>query len=210
MRPRWRAIVPLLLGAAIRLIPVPSGLTASAWSYFALFVTVIAALITEPIPGPVVGLLGITAAAALLLVAPTPDDSIRWALSGFSNGTVWLIFVAFMFGLGYEKTGLGRRIALSLVRSLGRDGTGADLLRERVHHPEGVLDPRVRLWRDLPAVAPGRRGALPPRREPVARSGSAPVPHSERHSRGLSMPRSRILRASARSLSAGPARGPRP
>lgn len=124
MRPRWRAILPLLLGAAIRLIPVPSGLTASAWSYFALFVTVIAALITEPIPGPVVGLLGITAAAALLLVAPTPDDSIRWALSGFSNGTVWLIFVAFMFGLGYEKTGLGRRIALSLVRSLGRRTLG--------------------------------------------------------------------------------------
>jgi len=85
---------------------------------------VIAALITEPLPGPVVGILGITAAAALLLVVPNPDDSIRWALSGFSNGTVWLIFVAFMFGLGYEKTGLGRRIALSLVRSLGRRTLG--------------------------------------------------------------------------------------
>ena len=119
-----RAAVPLLLGVAIWLIPVPRGLTANAWSYFALCVAVIAALITEPIPGPVVGILGITAAAALLLVAPNPDDSIRWALSGFSNGTVWLIFVAFMFGLGYEKTGLGRRIALSLVRSLGRRTLG--------------------------------------------------------------------------------------
>jgi len=120
----WRAAVPLLLGAAIWLIPVPRGLTANAWSYFALCVAVIAALITEPIPGPVVGILGITTAAALLLVAPNPDDSIRWALSGFSNGTVWLIFVAFMFGLGYEKTGLGRRIALSLVRWLGRRTLG--------------------------------------------------------------------------------------
>lgn len=119
-----RAAVPLLLGVAIWLIPVPQGLTANAWSYFALCVAVIAALITEPLPGPVVGILGITAAAALLLVAPNPDDSIRWALSGFSNGTVWLIFVAFMFGLGYEKTGLGRRIALSLVRSLGRRTLG--------------------------------------------------------------------------------------
>ena len=119
-----RAAVPLLLGVAIWLIPVPRGLTANAWSYFALCVAVIAALITEPLPGPVVGILGITAAAALLLVAPNPDDSIRWALSGFSNGTVWLIFVAFMFGLGYEKTGLGRRIALSLVRSLGRRTLG--------------------------------------------------------------------------------------
>jgi len=120
----WRATVPLLLGAAIWLIPLPRGLTANAWSYFALCVAVIAALITEPIPGPVVGILGITAAAALLLVAPNPDESLRWALSGFSNGTVWLIFVAFMFGLGYEKTGLGRRIALSLVRWLGRRTLG--------------------------------------------------------------------------------------
>ena len=71
-----RAAVPLLLGVAIWLIPVPRGLTANAWSYFALCVAVIAALITEPLPGPVVGILGITAAAALLLVAPNPDDSI--------------------------------------------------------------------------------------------------------------------------------------
>ena len=124
MTTAWRATVPLLLGAAIWLIPLPRGLTANAWSYFALCVAVIAALITEPIPGPVVGILGITAAAALLLVAPNPDESLRWALSGFSNGTVWLIFVAFMFGLGYEKTGLGRRIALSLVRWLGRRTLG--------------------------------------------------------------------------------------
>jgi L-tartrate/succinate antiporter len=33
---------------------------------------------------------------------------------------VWLIFGAFMFALGYEKTGLGRRIALQLVKVMGR------------------------------------------------------------------------------------------
>jgi L-tartrate/succinate antiporter len=33
---------------------------------------------------------------------------------------VWLIFGAFMFALGYEKTGLGRRIALLLVKAMGR------------------------------------------------------------------------------------------
>jgi L-tartrate/succinate antiporter len=48
------------------------------------------------------------------------NASLSWALSGFSNGTVWLIFGAFMFALGYEKTGLGRRIALLLVRAMGR------------------------------------------------------------------------------------------
>ena len=51
-----------------------------------------------------------------------PGDARRlsWALSGFSNTTVWLIFGAFMFALGYEKTGLGRRIALLLVKAMGR------------------------------------------------------------------------------------------
>src|SRR5215467_4820895 len=48
------------------------------------------------------------------------NASLSWALSGFSNSTVWLIFGAFMFALGYEKTGLGRRIALMLVKSMGR------------------------------------------------------------------------------------------
>ena len=121
---RWRAALPLVLGGAICLIPVPTGLPSHAWFYFALCAAVIVALITEPIPAPVAGIFGITAAAALRLVASNPDDSIRWALSGFSNGTVWLIFVAFMFGLGYEKTGLGPRIALSLVRLLGRRTLG--------------------------------------------------------------------------------------
>jgi Sodium:sulfate symporter transmembrane region len=46
------------------------------------------------------------------------------ALSGFSNGTVWLIFGAFMFALGYEKSGLGRRLALSLVKRMGRRSLG--------------------------------------------------------------------------------------
>jgi L-tartrate/succinate antiporter len=106
------------------LTPPPSTLAPGAWRYFALFAMVIAALITEPVPGPVVGILGITVATALGLVAPAPDGAVRWALSGFSHSTVWLIFVAFMFGLGYEKTGLGRRIALALVRALGHRTLG--------------------------------------------------------------------------------------
>jgi L-tartrate/succinate antiporter len=49
-----------------------------------------------------------------------PNRAIEWALSGFSNGTVWLAFSAFMFGTAYDRTGLGRRIALWLVRLMGR------------------------------------------------------------------------------------------
>lgn len=48
------------------------------------------------------------------------NAALTWALSGFVNTTVWLIFGAFMFALGYEKTGLGKRISLLLVRKMGR------------------------------------------------------------------------------------------
>lgn len=120
----WRAIVPALLGSIVALTPTPRDLSPNAWSYFALFVTIITALVTEPIPGPVIGVVGVTGASTLLLVTPTPSDSIRWALTGFADSTVWLMFVVFMFALGYEKTGLGRRIALTLVRWLGRRTLG--------------------------------------------------------------------------------------
>jgi DASS family divalent anion:Na+ symporter len=41
------------------------------------------------------------------------------ALSGFSNGTIWLIVSAFLFAKGFIKTGLGRRIAYLLIHAMG-------------------------------------------------------------------------------------------
>jgi L-tartrate/succinate antiporter len=119
MHDYWKVVAPVAVGAALLLIPVPEGLTPNAWYYFALFVAMIIALILEPIPAAAVGLIGVTVATVTGWVAPKPADAIKWALAGFQDGTVWLIFVAFMFALGYEKTGLGRRVALNLVKLLG-------------------------------------------------------------------------------------------
>lgn len=117
-------LVPLAVWALLVAIPVPQGLTPFAWYYFAIFATVIVGLILEPLPGSLIGLLGISVTAALQLIGDKPAESAKWALSGFSNSTVWLIFVAYMFGLGYEKSGLGKRIALSLVKVLGKRTLG--------------------------------------------------------------------------------------
>jgi len=119
---KW--VGPLGLGFILLLIPAPTGLSTTAWHYFALFASVIAGLIAEPLPGAAVGFVGVTVAAALLLVGKTPGEATKWALSGFSNDAVWLIFAANMFALGYEATGLGRRIALLLVKALGRRTLG--------------------------------------------------------------------------------------
>ena len=117
-------LVPLAVWALLVLVPVPAGLAPAAWYYFALFAAVIVALITEPVPGSVIGLLGVSLAVVLRLVGVKPSESVTWALSGFSNSVIWLIFVAYIFGLGYEKSGLGRRIALTLVKRLGEKTLG--------------------------------------------------------------------------------------
>ncbi len=143
----WNALLPLLVGIGIALLPAPAGLAPHAWRYFALFAAVITALVLEPLPGGAVGLIGLTVAVLLarfVLFSPeqlakpgfnAPTAALTWALSGFSNATVWLIFGAFMFALAYEKTGLGRRIALALVKLMGSSTLylgyavlGADLL----------------------------------------------------------------------------------
>ena len=128
----WQALSPVAVALIIALIPVPAGLAPHAWYFFAIFAGVIVGLVVEPFPGPALSLFGVTLATVLApWVLYSPEDIARpgfnavnaaltWALSGFGNSTVWLIFGAFMFALGYEKTGLGRRIALLLVRAMGR------------------------------------------------------------------------------------------
>jgi L-tartrate/succinate antiporter len=123
-RSRLHLYLPIVIGAIIALVPAPEGLPVNAWRYFALFVTVITGLITEPIPPAIIGMGGVIIAAALGLVRETPAQSAQWALSGFANTTVWLIFAGYMFTLGYTQTGLGRRIALHLVRLLGHRTLG--------------------------------------------------------------------------------------
>lgn len=114
-----RALPPLAVGTLIALTPVPQGLAANAWHYFAVFAAVITGIITEPISPAVLGLAGVAVATVLGLVRATPADATNWALSGFANSTVWLIFAAYMFAMGYAETGLGKRIALHLIRAMG-------------------------------------------------------------------------------------------
>jgi len=128
----WRSFTPIAVMLLLAVLPPPQGLAPHAWYFFAIFAGVIVALMLEPLPGGAVGLIGVTLVTVLapyVLFAPAElakpgfkavNASLTWALSGFSNATVWLIFGAFMFALGYDKTGLGRRISLLLVRKMGR------------------------------------------------------------------------------------------
>src|ERR1041384_2972872 len=128
----WKHFAPIIVALIVALIPAPTGLPQYAWYYFAIFAGVIIGLMFEPLPGGAIGLIAVTLIARLseyVLYSPEQlakpgfnalNATLSWALSGFANSTVWLIFGAFMFALGYEKTGLGRRIALMLVKAMGR------------------------------------------------------------------------------------------
>lgn len=140
-----KGLIPIAITLIIWLLPVPAGMPAPAWQFFGLFLGVIAGLILEPVPIGLVGFIGVIT-ASLLKIGPVPAKNgavsagaaINWALSGFSNSTVWLIVVAFLFAAGYEKTGLGRRVALYLVSKIGRSTLG---LGYSVILTESVLAP---------------------------------------------------------------------
>ena len=124
MKHSWRFWLPFIVAFCLYLTPIPNGLDANQWHYFAIFAAVIVGLIVESMPVAAVGFIGLTIAALSGFVESDPNKALRWALSGFGESTVWLIVGAFIFSIGYRKSGLGRRIALVLVKLLGRKTIG--------------------------------------------------------------------------------------
>src|SRR5271165_5656654 len=130
---RWAAIAPVAVTLILALMPPPSGLAHFAWLYFSIFAGVIVGLIVEPLPGAAIAIIGmtlVTVLAPFALFSPQQlaqpgfhpaSAALTWALSGYSNPTVWLIFGAFVIALGYDRTGLGHRIALVIVKRMGKN-----------------------------------------------------------------------------------------
>lgn len=115
---KW--LIPLAIGIIILafLHIKPTGLSPTAWETFALFVTLIAAFITQPLPIGALAVIGLTIAIACKLL------DIKTALLGFGNPSIWLILLAFFISEGFIKTGLGRRIALIFTRLFGKSTLG--------------------------------------------------------------------------------------
>ena len=129
----WKALAPVAAAVLLVLIPVPTGLPHYAWYFFSIFVGVVIGLVLEPLPGAGIAIIGVTLIATLhrfVLFSPeqlshpgfrSASSALDWALSGYSNPTVWLILGAFLLALGYERTGLGHRIALVIVKHMGKN-----------------------------------------------------------------------------------------
>ena len=96
----WRWIIPLLLPAAIWMLP-HGGFDARSWGLLCLFAATICALITRPAAAGALMIATIATGALLRLF------SIQDGLSGYGNVTVWLILAAFLFARGLVVTRLG-------------------------------------------------------------------------------------------------------
>ncbi len=106
------------IGILIWILPHPQGLTQQAWHMFAVFFATILAIILKPYPMSVISILGLTAAISTGLL------SLEDACNGFGSEIVWLIVFAFFIARGFISTGLGNRVAYSVMKTLGKNSLG--------------------------------------------------------------------------------------
>lgn len=112
---KWKQLIFCgLLGALFFLVPPPEDLKVAGWHVFGVFAATIVGLILKPLPMGVMALLGMVG----LCLARTL--TLKEALSGFGNPTIWLVVVAFFISRGIVKTGLGERIAYLFVERFGK------------------------------------------------------------------------------------------
>lgn len=102
------------IGAVLWFLPHPEAITPIAWRLFAVFAATIAGFILQPMPIGAVAFIGVTAGALLGVI------SVKTAISGYGNSTIWLIVCAFLLARAFIKSGLGSRIAYLIIKAIGK------------------------------------------------------------------------------------------
>jgi DASS family divalent anion:Na+ symporter len=132
-RRTWAArAATLALALGIWFFPVPEGLTLPAWHLFGLFVAAIFSVIVGAFP---ILTASVLALAAAVLSGTLPPAK---AYSGFANGTILLIVVAFLVARAVVKCGLGQRLGHLVVSVFGRSTIG---LSYSIFLVDGVIAP---------------------------------------------------------------------
>ncbi len=116
--PRAARLATLAVVVGLWFWPVPEGLTAPAWHLFALFVGAIVAVVVNALPILTASILALATAVLTGTLAPAK------AYSGFANGTILLIVVAFLVARAVVQSGLGARIGHAVVSVFGRSTLG--------------------------------------------------------------------------------------
>ncbi|GAX74927.1 hypothetical protein CEUSTIGMA_g2373.t1 [Chlamydomonas eustigma] len=129
------ALQAVAIGLAIRfLIPIPAGISEQGWSLLAIFSSTILGLVLDPLP------VGAWAFIAVTTCVVTKTLTFAQAFAAMTNEIIWLIVVSFFFAKGFEKTGLGQRIANLFVRAMGKSTLG---LAYGLNIAEAVIAPAM-------------------------------------------------------------------
>lgn len=141
LQQRWtRLAACIAFGAILWLLPAPQGMDPAGWHILAVFAATILSLLLRPFAMGTMVLVGLLVLIVTGTIGEKMKDGLQAALTGFSNTTVWLVVAAFLIAGSVIRTGLGRRIALTLVHKLGRSERG---LAYGIGSAEFVLGPVI-------------------------------------------------------------------
>lgn len=123
---KWiRLIFIAVIATLLWFMSPPEGLSVPAWQTVIIFVSTIIAIVCKVGEIGLLGIVGITIYALTYAGGAQNDtDAIKDALSQLNSSLIWLVVIAFMIARGFIKTGLGRRIALLMIRALGKKTLG--------------------------------------------------------------------------------------
>lgn len=108
----WRTFLWIAIPVVIILIPPPEGLSTHAWNILAIYLAAMGGLMLRPYSEPVVFI-------SIIGFSGVVFQNFDLMISGFSFSMVWLVFSAFLIGTAFIATGLGKRIAYTLIKLFG-------------------------------------------------------------------------------------------
>lgn len=128
--PNQVKFIPLIIISAVAcylwlFISPPEGVSIAAWHTVIVFTSCIAAIVANVLPIGAIGLIGITIYGVTFAGGDSSSKAamIR-SLSELDSALIWLIVCAFLIARGFIKTGLGRRIALLMIKYFGKRTLG--------------------------------------------------------------------------------------
>ncbi len=107
-----------MFGLCLWFIPAPEGIDPQAWHLFAIFITTIFSVVFNAFNILVASIFGLV--VSILTGTLEPIE----AYSGFSDGIILLIVMAFLIAKAVVKSGLGNRIALMMISRFGHTTLG--------------------------------------------------------------------------------------
>jgi len=108
-----KMLVVIAFGAILWFLPHTEAINPQGWHLLAVFAATILSFILRPWP------IGVMAFFGIAFAVGTHTIEMKEALGGYTDANVWLIVSAVFFSRGLINSGLGKRIAYTLIKYFG-------------------------------------------------------------------------------------------